>query len=331
MSIATRRFMIPQPNSIKPLTENELNTWVPKPHLNKLDHGLHWGFNEFARHMSFTEFPDEQHPAKFAMNTLARNLRRGGKPRYDCKYITGAYLIMYQLRHCIMAYRTYDALLGRFKALRELNVYDVGSGAEAGLIGLKLAMANKGHFPKVTYHSVEPSNCMRTAGKIMLDALTVDPVEQLQHIQNDGSIADLPSDLGEGVVRIVTAFHLSLPWSDNRYNSRDSAIETLTHVLDKINPDVFLCTCHLRKLGSLQEAVGQHRKFQDFSAEHVAIPAVPRQPINSVSSRDIVGKYGLCAPDHQSFERLDNKRIKTPESAILYSGFRWKQGTRTQA
>lgn len=329
MLIPSRLRSVPQPNITGPLAAKELDFAIPRDLLGELDHARQKSFHEFARHSSFSKSPGEFHPARFAVNELWQSLMGKSTPRYYDEYITGAYFILYQLRHCIMAFRTYVALLRRFNTLRELYVCDVGAGAEAGLIGLRLALGHTGERPLVTFQSIEPSKNMHTAGMLMFNALTIDPIRRFRHSRNQKAIATPPADIEAGALRIVTAFHLSLPWNEPsfRVHNPDSGPTTLTRVLEAVDPDIYLGTCHSSKLDSFQHAVGRHRNFQRYTRQHFMIPTGREVPSNSISSRNIAEKYGFRALDRQPFDLLDKKRFKTPEDAMLYCGIKRRQHT----
>ena len=185
-------------------------------------------------------------------NTLTKT---NDAPCYDDRFIADAYLDTYHLQHCRLAYWVFKYFFNLFDVPNELYVCDVGSGTQAGCVGLALALSEYEEKPAVYFDACEPSDKMWNAGYYFWSAFRdsvganfdPDPWSTLPH--------RLPDNLPANALRVVTAFHLSLPYKWNENNIGEKARNSLEEAFHLVSPKYGFFTCHKDKEDSLRQAV----------------------------------------------------------------------------
>ena len=139
----------------------------------------------------------------------------GEGTNYSDPYVAAAYLVKYHLSHCIMAYWAFGLLFDRVGVSNALYVCDVGAGTGAARVGLALALSERSEsLSAIHFDAVEPSAAMRDAGSFFWKAL---PRSVKAHVPRCGyregdAVPEQLPDIRDDALRVVTAFHLSLPW-----------------------------------------------------------------------------------------------------------------------
>ena len=187
-------------------------------------------------------------------NTLTKT---NDTPGYDDPFIVDAYLDIYHLQHCRLSYWVFKYFFNQFDVPNALYVCDVGAGTQAGCIGLALALSEYKEKPAVYFDAYEPSDEMWNAGYYFWSAFRdsvggnfdPDPCSTLPH--------RLPDNLPANALRVVTAFHLSLPYNNrwNENNIGEKARNSLEKAFRLVSPEYGFFTCHKDKEDSLRQAV----------------------------------------------------------------------------
>ena len=194
---------------------------------------------------------------------------------YDDSIMAAAYLKEYHVPHCIMAYCAFGELFGYFDRLGdpdELYVRDVGAGTGAARVGLALALLEREkerkEYPSTIYFDAfEPSRAMRAAGDIFADHLSGRVGEIVASFDYHDDYAagqtcrkcSLPL-AQPGTQRVVTAFHLSLPYHNllrrgDYIEAAQRARSTIQSALRLVSPHIGLFTVNSKKKDSLAWAV----------------------------------------------------------------------------
>ena len=183
----------------------------------------------------------------------------------------------YQLSHSYMAYQIFSTVLKRVHIEGHQNIYicDVGSGINAGLVGLLLSLKYLDIQNKIYFDRVEPSKEMIRAGKYFYEYLP-DKLKllskQLHRSENAFRSFDPPHD----TMRIVTAFHLSAPYSlpapKKCHPRKNSSIDDLNHAITEIAPHLILLTCHEGKNKIFNDVIKQDKISNDYSFGQCSVP-----------------------------------------------------------
>lgn len=200
---------------------------------------------------------------------LRDKLTYGPPPDYNDPCVAAAYLDTYHRSHCIMAYWAFLHLLGHVGGVpNTLYVCDVGAGTGAARVGLALALSERAESPPtIHFDAIEPSDAMRRAGNTFWQALPSDTVglvagPECGHRQYPAAPKLLPAMATyDEVLRVVTAFHLSLPYgNDLQENDVDDAQGSIQSALDLVGsyPHIGIFTANANKAGSLRRAVGDY-------------------------------------------------------------------------
>ena len=211
---------------------------------------------------------------------LRDKLTNGPPPDYDDPFVAAAYLDTYHLSHCMMAYWVLMHFLGHVGNMpNPLYVCDIGAGTGAARVGLALALLKrKKSPPTIHFDAVEPSVAMRDAGNSFWEALletgVVCDVAHYFEPQNYRECAVVPERLPYiryHPLRVVTAFHLSLPYDSRREEGKercigDKAQQSIRSAVRRVSPHVGLFTSHPNKAGSLDWAVGNFACWGDSSS-----------------------------------------------------------------
>lgn len=192
-----------------------------------------------------------------AKKYLRDTLRSNDVPNYDDPSIVDAYLDNYHIQHCMLASWVFDYFFEQLGVPKALYVCDVGAGTLAGCIGLASALSKYKEKPAVYFDAYEPSDEMWNTGYCFWSAFRdsvganfdPDPWSTLPHRLPDG----LPVD----ATRVVTAFHLSLPYNNkwNENNIGEEARNSLEGAFRMASPEYGLFTCHKGKEDSLRRAI----------------------------------------------------------------------------
>ena len=224
------------------------------------------GFRSFLSQIEHDgQCPDDKDRASKALSSLMRDLSLGDIPNYNDHYIAAAYIVKYHLSQCVLAYTVFKEFFSLVGFPDTLYVYDVGAGTGAGRVGLALALSECPEAPTVYFDAYEPSAEMLSAGSCFWSSL---PKSLTSHVPDctyrggTTSPVDVPANLN-GVLRIVTAFHVSLPYDSAGYwnNVDESAQHSIRFALRLVSPDAGLFTCHKGKINALNKSIN----FFDWS------------------------------------------------------------------
>ena len=302
----------------KPIRTSDLNINLSLKMRTALDNAHNDGFIEYCKRI-----PWNPGKASNAMVDLPRSLVNGRLPSYDDPYIAGAYQAHYQMTHCAMAFRTYCALFEKTGVPPTLHICDVGAGADAGLIGLFLALEKRQKYPAIFYVAIEPSDQMNRAGQSFRQYLSLSSKNHAtlhyKRFKNVSQISRRPN----AAMRIVTAFHLSLKYNSDRYvdTTGANASKSLQDALKLVDPDCFLMTCHGSKIDHLKSALSKYRRISDYNYEECHFPSLRNTLDPSKFYTDTAISYGFRYPDGRSITTRGNYRFDKPKDAVLVSGF----------
>ena len=278
--------------------------------LQALDKAHEKGFRDFLR--------DNGHDArcqahrKQAANSLKNLINRLNKdlgPNYHDPYVAAAYIVKYHLWHCMMAYWVFKRIFDRIDIRYPLYVYDVAAGTGAGRVGLALALSEHQGQPNAYYTPSEPSKAMQSAGDCFWEAFRGFVGENLE---SHDSVPELPA----GTLKIVTAFHLSLPWEAGRLES--NTINSVQSAICRTSPHLGLFTCHRDKFSSLRKMmVGDYYDWDKKSK--ISIPSGG----NGFESASTF--YTHCAPslgfqvdEGHKVNTWSRHRFSLPSESILF-------------
>ena len=276
--------------------------------LRALDDAHEKAFRDFLRDNKHDERC--QAHRKRAANSLKdiNRLNKDPGPNYHDPYVAAAYIVKYHLWHCMMAYWVFKSIFDRIDIPDTLYVYDVAAGTGAGRVGLALALSEHQGQSNAYYTPSEPSKAMQSAGDCFWEAFRGFVGD---NPKNHDSVPELPA----GTLKIVTAFHLSLPW-ENRKVEKDT-INSVQSAICRTSPHLGLFTCHKDKWSSLRKVVGNYYDWDRKSK--VSIPSSG----NGVKSRSTF--YTRCAPS-LGFQTDEGSKVNTwspyrfrlPKDSILF-------------
>ena len=233
-----------------------------------LDQAHEQGFQSFLGAIRHDKrIPEHRRRASTKLAELIDDLSGEGVD-YREPLVAASYLVGYHLRHCMMAYWAFRLLFNRVGFPNSLYVCDIGTGTGAARVGLALALSRrKRTFPTIQFSAVEPSAVMSRAGHAFWKALPPEIAASVGPPDCDYRLflaapKQLPTvATDDDVLRVVTAFHLSLPYENGRQeNDVEAARSSIQSVLDLIGvyPYVGLFTANAKKIGSLKQAVGEY-------------------------------------------------------------------------
>lgn len=248
--------------------------------LRALDKAHEQGFRDFLRDNRHNEkCQAHRKRAANSLKALINRLNRDPGPDYHDPYVAAAYIVKYHLWHCMMAYWVFKSIFDRIDIPDTLYIYDVAAGTGAGRIGLALALSEHQERPNSYYEPFDPSKAMQSAGDYFWEVFR-------------GLVGDNPKDcdsiheLPPSTLKIVTAFHLSLPWENRKVE--EDIINSVQSAICRTSPHLGLFTCHKDKWSSLRKVVGDYYDWDRKSK--VSIPSGG----NGVKSRSTF--YTRCAP-----------------------------------
>ena len=278
--------------------------------LPALDKAHEQGFRDFLRDIGHdARCQVHRTKATNSLKDLINRLNKDPGPNYHDPYVAAAYIVKYHLWHCMMAYWVFKSIFDRIDIPDTLYVYDVAAGTGAGRVGLALALSEHQGQPNAYYTPSEPSKAMQSAGDCFWEAFrgSVD-----DNLKNHDSVPELPAD----TLKIVTAFHLSLPWEIRKVG--EHTINSVQSEICRASPQLGLFTCHKDKWPSLRKVVVGD--YYDWDREFkVSIPSGG----NGVKSRSMF--YTRCAPS-LGFQVDEGTKVNTwslhrfslPSDSILF-------------
>ena len=204
---------------------------------------------------------NEASRAARALNGIVKG--RTGSEGYRDPYIAAQYLVDYHLGHCILAYWTFQSHF-RNRVPDPLYICDVGAGTGAVRVGLALALSELSKRPKVSFDAVEPSSAFLDAGNFFWAAFRTAVSFSDFDYREFPDINAVPALSGsaEAAWRVLTAFHLSLPYQGEWSSAGDAAQRSIQVALQKVSPNVEFYTCHSNKVGNLRKAIGVGRALR---------------------------------------------------------------------
>ena len=246
--------------------------------LRQLDKVCEKGLWSFLHAIGHNKRDPEHRCRASTMSEALRDCVKNGRlPNYNHCYTAAAYLFSYHLSHCIVAYWAFKALFDRVRVPDALYVCDVGAGTGAARVGLALALLHREDRPStVHFDAWERSDMMRKAGRCFWEALPPDAnSRRLVPRQGYREGADLPEQLPpeirdrDEVLRVVTAFYLSLPYDDRPWGRvGEESKRSIQSALCLVSPDVGVFAAHSDKRHKLRCAVGDFAR----GAEGFLIP-----------------------------------------------------------
>ena len=293
--------------------------------LHALDHAHERGFQVYLsdiRHNSRS--PQLRAIAYRAVPELENSLKSNFVPDYNEPYVVAAYMVRYHLGHCVLAYWAFKNLFGNIGFPDTLYVCDVGAGTGAGRVGLWLALNEHQNDVRVYFDAYEPCAEMLRAGNCFWEAFrgigTTKPKPRLRYRESHACPAVLP-ELPDDALRVVTAFHLSLPWNDSRSAIFDTAKESVQSALSLVSPDAGLFTCHQGKDIALRSVVSNSDFWDSESSAVFDIPSGPYVGHKSRFYTHSATGLGFDVPGYESsLSSPRSYRFSMPKGVLLLSG-----------
>ncbi|MYC71258.1 MAG: hypothetical protein F4X17_11185 [Gemmatimonadetes bacterium] len=303
---------------------------LPDAHLlQTLDKAHERGFRDFLHHNRHDE-RCEAHlkQAADAMINLEKVVTGKSVPNYDGSYLAASYLVTYHLKHCILASWAFKRIFDQVGVPNTLYVCDVGAGTGAGRVGLALALSKYSKQPEIYFDSHEPAEAMRSAGNFFWRAFLDSVPDCFNKHYRQYPTPKNPPKLPADTVRVITAFHLSLPW-DNQWPSYywnedvKPAQNTLEEVFRMVSPDLGVFTIPDRKKKALCRVVDD---FYDWDKEFGSDIDIP----NDLGIESKSPLYTNCAVDFgfevpeaegdpiKSVRHWSRYRFSSPKDSILF-------------
>ena len=291
--------------------------------LQALDHAQERGFRAFLSGIGHNAHSTQhRNRASHAVPELERSLRRNDIPDYNEPYVVAAYMVRYHLGHCVLAYWAFKNLFGKIGYPDTLYVCDVGAGTGAGRVGLSLALNEHQNDVRVYFDAYEPCAEMLRSGNCFWEAFRSVGIAKprLRYRESHTCPAVLP-ELPDDALRVVTAFHLSLPWNDIRSAIFDSAKESVQSALSCVSPDAGLFTCHQGKDISLTSVVGNSDFWASESSAVFDIPGGPYVGHKSHFYTHSAADLGFDVPGYESsLSSPRSYRFSMPKGVLLLRG-----------
>ena len=251
-----------------------------------------------------------------AKKELLNTLKTNDAPNYDDPFIVDAYLSTYHLQHCRLAYWVFKYFFNQFDVPNALYVCDVGAGTQAGCVGLALVLSEYKEKPAVYFDAYEPRDKMRNAGYCFWSAFRDSVGANFDPHPRSTLPHRLPDDLPANALRVVTAFHLSLPWNNkwNKNNIGEKARNSLEKAFCFVSPEYGLFTCHKDKDDSLRQAVDNSYVWDE---EKGAKPCIP-DSIKPHLPKDSILLLREAAARHKADEQEKLKREQSERHPMSY-------------
>ena len=299
--------------------------------LRALDKAHEQGFRDFLHHNGHDK-RCEAHlkQAADAMINLEKVVTGKFVPHcYDDSYLAAAYLVIYHLKHCILASWAFKSIFERVGVPNTLYVCDVGAGTGAGRVGLALALSKYGKQPDIYFDAHEPAEAMRFAGTFFWRAFRNSVPDYFNHYRQYPTPKN-PPELPANTLRMVTAFHLSLPW-DNQwplYWEEDvkTAKNTLEEIFCIVSPDLGIFTIpNAKKKALYRVADGSYDWDKEFGTDisDIDIPNDPGVESKSSLYTNCAVDFGFEVPEakgdpSKSVRHRSRYRFSSPKDSLLF-------------
>ncbi len=222
-----------------------------------LDDAHEKGFHDLMDRIEYGECGPVDWSPIDASEHLFDSMTKGYPTDYHDPHVAAAYMVRYHLPRCRMAYLSFRTLFAQIPVPDELYVCDLAAGTGAGMVGLAWALSEHETPPLVYFDHLEPSWAMLQAGLAFVQSLhhSFGPSLQMRFLR--AIPPSLPDGLSDEALRIVSAFHLSLPWDSSRGSSQvfGEALSSIQHTIRFARPQAGLFTCHSGKSRSLLDAL----------------------------------------------------------------------------
>ena len=283
-----------------------------------LNKALEKGLSDFRSNYGYDENCGEHRELladakKKLRNTLTKT---NDAPNYGDSFIVDAYLDIYHPQHCKLAYWVFKYLFNQFDVPNALYVCDVGAGTQAGCVGLALALSEHKEKPAVYFDAYEPKDKMRNAGSCFWSAFRDSVGANFDPHSRSTLPHRLPDDLPSNALRVVTAFHLSLPYNNgwNENNTGEKAQNSLEKAFRLVSPEYGFFTCHKDKEDSLRQAVDNSYVWKKEKGYKSNIPdsILPCLSTDSTSlpTDSIVLLREAARHKHDEQEKLRQERLE---------------------
>ena len=294
--------------------------------LRALDKAHEQGFRDFLHHNRHDE-RCEAHlkRAADAMINLEKVVTGKSVPNYDDSYLAAAYLVTYHLKHCILASLAFKSIFERVDVPNTLYVCDVGAGTGAGRVGLALALSKYSKQPEIYFDAHEPAEAMRSAGTFFWRAFRNSVPDYFKHYRQYPTPKN-PPELPANTVRVVTAFHLSLPWDDQwplRGVEDVKSAKTLREVFRIADPNLGIFTIHEEKKKALCRVVDDFYGWDKEFGADLDIPNDLGVKSKSPLYTDCAVDFGFEVPEAEgdpikSVRHRSRYRFSSPKDSILF-------------
>ena len=291
--------------------------------LQALDAAHERGFRAFLSDIGHNaRLPQHRGRASRAVPGLESSLKRSVVPDYNEPYAVAAYMVSYHLEHCILAYWAFKKLFSNTGFPDTLYVCDVGAGTGAGRVGLLLALNEHQNDTEVYFDAYEPSTEMLRAGNRFWEAfrsilISNSRLKYRESYTYPAVLPELPAD----ALRIVTAFHLSLPYNNSGSPIDNSARESVHSTLDRVSPDAGLFTCHQDKDVILMIIVDSFSRWDSKSSVDFDIPDGPYVKNKSRFYTHSAVDFGFDVPGYESSPSSPwSYRFSMPSGVLLLRG-----------
>ena len=306
------------------------------PNQRELDDAHERGFRAFLAHIRHNSASSvHRGNASNSLVELMDGVRgRGPDPNYGEPLVAGSYIVRYHLSHCALAYWAFNLLFERVGVPETLYVCDVGAGTGASRVGLLLALNEHPNNVEVYFDAYEPSATMMRAGNCFWEALRDALVVKhpIKYRESQTCPTKLPR-LSDNAIRVVTAFHLSLPYNSGlgihpfmyRYGKSRSlspAQQSLQSALNFVKPNAGIFTCHTNKENSLRQAVDSFPGWNGKAAP-ITIPKDDGVGSRSGFYTNCAENFGFTVPESDAYpspvRTWSRFRFSLPDGVLLLS------------
>ena len=275
--------------------------------LRALDDAHEKGFRNFLGHHGYdARCQGHRKQAANALSNLVDRLKKGSDPKYDDRDVAAAYIVKYHLSHCMMAFWAFKGIFDRVDVPNTLYVYDVGAGTGAGRVGLALALSKYDEQPDIYFCAHEPANAMRSAGYFFWQVFRKSVPDYFKDPYIYSPPKE-PSKLPANTVRVVTSFHLSLPWDNQQswlYREEDvESAKNLKEAFRIVSPDLGIFTIHNKKQQTLSRVVDDSYDWDMEFGTNRDIPKHPSVPSKSPLYTDCAVDFGFEVPEAEDDPR----------------------------
>lgn len=292
--------------------------------LQALDKAHEQGLRDFLRDIGHDErCQADRKRAADAMVNLREGVNGQSVPDYGNSYVAAAYLVTYHLKHCILASWAFKSVFDQVGVPHTLYVYDVGAGTGAGRVGLALALSKYGKQPAIYFDAYEPAQAMRSADYFFYRAFQKFVPDYFKHYRQYPTPKN-PPKLPPNTVRVVAAFHLSLPWDNQRFLREEDvkSAKELKEVLQIVSPDSGIFTIHKKKQQALSREVDDSYDWDKEFGTDRDIPKHLGVPSKSPLYTDCAVDFGFEVPEaegdlEESVRHWSRYRFSSPKGGIL--------------